>query len=368
MRITILQGAFLPVPNLKGGAVEKIWFELGKEFVRQGHEVTHISRRFGPLPNEEVVEGVRHIRIQGSDFPSGAWRQKFCDLRYTLAAREVLPVGDILVTNTFFAPISLRKPQWGKLYVHVARTPRGQYKYYKRAARIQAVSESVAEKVRGEEPELSKRICAIGNPLANQWFSPARLVRAKNRVLYAGRVHPEKGLDILVEAVNILVNERSIEADVEIVGPWKTDEGGGGVKFLEALKAKSQGARINWSGLINTEAELISRYDEASVFVYPSIAEGETFGLAPLEAMSRGCITILSDLPCFRDYAEPSVNCLVFDHRSADRAMLLAARLGEAFGLQDGGAMQRAAVKTAQGYDLEKIARLFLDDFESLSP
>ena len=44
MKITIVLGAFFPVPPLLGGAVEKVWFALGPEFVRRGHEVVQISR------------------------------------------------------------------------------------------------------------------------------------------------------------------------------------------------------------------------------------------------------------------------------------------------------------------------------------
>ena len=36
-------GAFLPVPPIKGGAIEAVWFLLGQEFAKHGHEVTHIS-------------------------------------------------------------------------------------------------------------------------------------------------------------------------------------------------------------------------------------------------------------------------------------------------------------------------------------
>ena len=39
MKITIVLGAFFPVPPIKGGAVEKIWFALGQEFARRGHDV-----------------------------------------------------------------------------------------------------------------------------------------------------------------------------------------------------------------------------------------------------------------------------------------------------------------------------------------
>ena len=65
MKITILQGAFLPVPAIRGGAIEKAWERLGREFVKLGHQVTHISRLCDGLPKEEEIEGVHHIRIEG---------------------------------------------------------------------------------------------------------------------------------------------------------------------------------------------------------------------------------------------------------------------------------------------------------------
>ena len=55
MKITILQGAFLPVPTKRGGAVEKVWFGLGREFARLGHTVTHVSRRCDDLPAEDAA-------------------------------------------------------------------------------------------------------------------------------------------------------------------------------------------------------------------------------------------------------------------------------------------------------------------------
>ncbi len=50
MRITIVLGAFFPVPPIMGGAVEKVWFALGQEFARRGHEVVQISRTHSTLP------------------------------------------------------------------------------------------------------------------------------------------------------------------------------------------------------------------------------------------------------------------------------------------------------------------------------
>jgi glycosyltransferase involved in cell wall biosynthesis len=45
------------------------------------------------------------------------------------------------------------------------------------------------------------------------------------------------------------------------------------------------------------------------MFVYPCLAEqGETFGLAPLEAVACGAVPIVSDLSCFGDFITPGVN------------------------------------------------------------
>ena len=71
MKITLLQGAFLPVPPLRGGAVEKMWFRLGQEFAARGHGVTHVSRGGDGLPEREEIAGVRHVRVRGYDQPAG---------------------------------------------------------------------------------------------------------------------------------------------------------------------------------------------------------------------------------------------------------------------------------------------------------
>ena len=51
MKITIVTGFLLPIPPVRGGAMEKTWFRLAREFVAAGHEVTFISRRWPGWPN-----------------------------------------------------------------------------------------------------------------------------------------------------------------------------------------------------------------------------------------------------------------------------------------------------------------------------
>jgi hypothetical protein len=66
VRITIVQGPFLPVPPLLGGAVERSMQTLGRHWATAGCSVTHISRRFPGLAEEETVDGVHHRRLLGN--------------------------------------------------------------------------------------------------------------------------------------------------------------------------------------------------------------------------------------------------------------------------------------------------------------
>ena len=157
MKITIVQGAFLPIPPKMGGAVEKIWFALGRAFAERGHDVTHISRAYPSLSETEVVDGVKHIRIKGSDTPRSLVRLKWLDLMYSMRVIRVLPESDILVTNTFWLPLLANQAKHGKIYVHVQRYPKGQMRFYWRASRLQAVSTHVGQAIREQSPSVAAR-------------------------------------------------------------------------------------------------------------------------------------------------------------------------------------------------------------------
>ncbi|HEX8678934.1 MAG TPA: glycosyltransferase, partial [Chthoniobacterales bacterium] len=150
MKITIVLGAFFPVPPVMGGAVEKVWLALAREFVRHGHEVTLISRAFATLPKTEMLDGVRHVRVKGFDSPASLLWLKILDLIYSWRVRSTLEPADLIVTNTFWLPILLRNARYGALYVHVARFPKRQMRLYRHAARLQTPSNDVARAIEKE--------------------------------------------------------------------------------------------------------------------------------------------------------------------------------------------------------------------------
>ena len=372
MKITIVTGAFFPVPPLLGGAVEKVWFALGQEFARRGHEVTHISRTHPELPATEEIAGVRHRRVRGYAQPRSIVRLKLLDLFYSLRVRWILPGADILVTNTFWLPMLVRGTERGLVYVHVQRGPKGQMRSYAHVARLCAVSQAIAQDILAEAPQLREKVRVLPNALPFQSARTPSMTRAQT-LLFVGRVHPEKGIELFLRALAQMPPAALEGWMVNIVGPHETGLGGGGEDFLRAMQSLGEkcAVPIAWAGKIFDPADLTAQYRSAQLFIYPSIAEtGEALPVAPLEAMAHGCAPIVSDLACFRDYIADDVNGFVFDHRAPEPTAALAARLAQVLQLPNDElrGISEAAQAKAEEFAVENVASRYLEDFESLLP
>lgn len=365
MRITIVQGAFFPVPPILGGAIEKTWHVLGREFARQGHQVTHVSRRHPGLPDRETLGGVEYVRVSGFSSVRNPLLLKLLDLCYTLRVLRALPKADILVTNTFWLPILARDPSRGATYVHVARMPKGQMRLYGRAARLQGVSSAVVAAMAGEAPSLASRTSLV--PLPIPWPAAAAVPEPERNLTYIGRLHPEKGLSLLVSALHEL-GEHLGGWRVRIIGPHEARYGGGGGAYLRSLRDASANLPVEFTGPIFDADRLREAYASTAIFVYPSVAErGETFGLAPLEAMSCGCPAVVSDLACFRDFIRPGENGAAFDHRAPDAAQQLARALQR--WMRDEPLRRQtaaAALTSARKFEVSSVAQMYLSDFAAI--
>jgi len=296
-------------------------------------------------------------------------RLKWQDLTYSRRVLKLLPEADILVTNTFWLPMLALKAKQGRIYVHVARFPKGQMKLYRRAVRLQTVSYPIREAICKEAPGLAARVRVIPNfvPTFEGQYPEAR----EKTILYVGRVHPEKGVHLLLDAFERLLAAGTRQWKLRVVGPWDAEHGGGGVGYIRDLRAKSRKFEecVEWTGPVFETDELNAHYSQCSVFVYPSLAErGESFGLAPLEAMAAGCPPVVSALECFEDFVKPGSNGWIFDHRSPDRVANLAKVLMRL--VADTDVLTRAgerAHQTARDYTLPKIAGQYLADFEEIT-
>jgi glycosyltransferase involved in cell wall biosynthesis len=373
MKITIVLGAFLPVPAIMGGAVEKAWLMLAMEFAARGHSVTVISRAHARLPSAEMRAGVRHVRVKGFDTPRSLLWLKCLDLFYSVRARFALPRADVLVTNTFWLPVLVRDSKPGRIYVHVARFPKGQLSLYGNASRLQAPSAAVARAIREQVPSKAEKVTVIPYPAPSPLSKepPPPLLQREKIILFVGRVHPEKGVHLLVQAFAAQARTLFAEWKLMIVGPVDEKFGGGGKAYMNSLK-NSEGpatGQLDFTGPIFDPAELEKILRAARLFVYPSLAErGESFGLAPLEAMTHACAVLVSNLECFGDFIGDSVTGFVFNHRAQDPARVLADKMVDVLSNETILARVAAAgYEKATEYSLPRMADRFLEDFHSLS-
>lgn len=371
MRITIATGPLLPVPALRGGAIPQMWHGLAGEFALHGHEVCIFARRFPGQADRESEGAVRYIRYGG--FSQSRWSafDLLRDFLYAASAVRRLPEADILVTNDFWLPVlaGLWRRGAGRVVVNANRYPKGQYRLYLHAALIAAASSAVRDAIERQTPALHGRIRVFPNPIDPRIMYPEEGVRLANprTLLFVGRLHPEKGVHLLAEAFTRLA-PRHPGWRLRVVGPWKPEHGGGGRAYAEMLRTRLAGAPAEIVGPQFDAVALAREYRAASLFCYPSIAEqGESFGLAALEAMACGTPPVVSALDCFRDFVSDNETGWVFDHRAADPAASLAAVLDRAMaGNSLAAEMGRRGSELAKSMSYERVAGQYLTEFSLL--
>ena len=372
MRIVLVQGPFFPVPALLGGAVERTMLSLGRLWSEAGCRVTHISRRFDGLPDEEVAHGVRHLRVPSTDAPRNPLLFRLCELAYCLRVLRVLPPADVVLVNSVLMPVLLRNKRAGKLVLRMGRPPKGQLRFYRHVDLVQTISLDMERRILAEAPWLDGRVSVVGSPLDGelqpQGQRALRLERER-LVTFVGRLHPEKGLELLLEAFLAIASEAP-GWRLQLIGSAEIAAGGGGSAYagrLAALAARLPG-RIVLRGPIYDPGALAAELRRSELFVYPSLAErGEALGLAPLEAAGQGAVPLVSALDCFRDFVVDGQSGAVFDHRRPDAAQRLAERLRDL--MADAPLRHRlrqGASAAAQSYAAPIVAARCLTDFRRL--
>lgn len=376
MRITIVTGFFLPVPPLMGGSTEKIWHRLSLEFAARGHSVFFVSRAWPGFAEQETIGGVLHRRIPGADHSSRLVLNLWRDLEWGCRVARVLPDGDAVICNTVTLPVWLRffRPRAGKVVAVVARMPKGRGIAYGAVDRLWALSAAVEGKLLRENRRLAGRIASFAFPI--DWPLHARAAfsgpRSPLTIGFAGRIHPEKGVELLLSAAARLAARQDLPPwRLRIVGPVDVKAGGGGEEWKSALLAQFGGAlgsRLDWRGPEFDAEKLASQYGEMDIFCYPSLAErGETFGVAVAEAMAARCAPVVSALACFSELVRDGDTGLVFEHSGPGADSRLADVLARL--LSDEGLRRQIAGRaqaSVRRFDFANVADQALADLERL--
>ena len=202
---------------------------------------------------------------------------------------------------------------------------------------VATVSEFVSARARARLPEVAQRIHTVGNGVDVRRFSPGARSRGPRererrphplRLLYVGRIAPDKGVHLLTETVDRLLHE-GVSLELTVIGKpglmpydllsrlldgdapalsavqefygrslrtWLAKEVlRRGRSYHDALRARlspAAAARVRFLGTVS-QPELIRAYRAADLLVLPSIWQ-ESYGLPVAEAMACGVPVLAS--------------------------------------------------------------------------
>ncbi|MBD8069400.1 glycosyltransferase family 4 protein [Bacillus sp. PS06] len=126
-------------------------------------------------------------------------------------------------------------------------------------------------------------------------------LRDKKFIFAVSSMNPNKNFKAIIDAINLVDNISVVIA------------GGTNPKVFKDNQSNSiENKNIKYVGYV-TDNELKSLYENALVFIYPSLYEG--FGLPPLEAMACGCPVIVSNTSSLPEVCgEASIYCDPYDY------------------------------------------------------
>jgi glycosyltransferase involved in cell wall biosynthesis len=185
------------------------------------------------------------------------------------------------------------------------------------------------------------------------FFSKVPRARGRKLILFLSRLHPKKGLDLLIQALARHALE-VVEFDLVIAGP---DDVGLKPQLTKIAAELGVADRIHWTGML-TGDEKWGAFHLAEFFVLPS--HQENFGIAVVEAMALAVpVLITNKVNIWRQVQSSGAGCVVTD--DAD---------GIAQGLQDMCRMPPSQRQTLaanartcflEQFDLEKNAMELLN-------
>lgn len=263
-------------------------------------------QEIGPLPanfqtfplalSEHSLKGYQEFRH--------AVRRVNCDLVHipNLFSRpRLLPCPYVMTVHDMLEHMSRPRPQgvWRSLYFQLTK------RVLAGAARIFAVSNFTRNEIEKLFEIPLNHIEVVYNAIDERFLhghasaADRALIAQRYQVsypflLYAGRISPHKNVLRLIEAFSALKTE--LEKDqlwpdlkLIIIG----DDLSGNPDLRRTVVRSGVQNDVRFLGFVPIEVLRIF-YDEAKVFVFPSLYEG--FGLPPLEAMAHGTPVITSNV------------------------------------------------------------------------
>lgn len=335
MHLCIVCNEFPPAAH---GGTGSSYHDLARGMVETGHQVTvvgyHRPEALKKIPADKPLPGLRVVRLPlAADWLPYPFRMRYhrWQLKRWLVAEHRRSKFDLIESSDYGGWL----PYGGPKDVPVVVRIRGSNLFFdhelnrygdplehqmerytvRRATHLGAVS-SYAAKSTLDLCGCPERACTvIYNGVNTDLFAPSEKIPTEpGLMVFANTINPKKGIEQLLDAMN-LVGVRHPEARLVIIG-MDTQKAKDGRTYVDRLRDRVKPEfrdRVVFTGRLAREGGLLEYLQSAHLCCYPS--HMETFGIAPVEAMSVGKPTIYSRTGPGPEVVEDGVSGLLCDPR-----------------------------------------------------
>ena len=284
--------------SFRYSGISRYFCELFEEFNSMGIE-WRVSCYFSNNAFLEELTPVRRF-LPGTEFRG---KNRILENINLIATRRALAEGDFDVFHSTYSKPYLPKYTRGKPYVITVQDLTHEKFPELPTAKREAAEEKLSIKY-------ADRIITPSQATADDLIELYPEAKEKVRVILDGVKIPQTltPVDGLPEKYIIHVGTRAfyrnfttaakamryLDKDIHLLCV-----GGGAFTASELELFKSLGIETRVHQMRLDESQLFFAYSHAQALIFPSLAEG--FGLPTVEAMSMGCVPVLSDIACFRE-------------------------------------------------------------------
>lgn len=258
-------------------------------------------------PNDAVmVDGLKHLRFeQFGKFKGNLWEQTDLPLYLRKNGSPLLVnfagISPVFYTNKILYIHDLaylHNPEWFSKafgFAYNLLLPGNA----RRANKVFTVSEYSKQDII-QNYKLSPEKVKVVYAAAGERFVNLNLEK-ENFVLMVSSLDPRKNMQRAIEAFLKTTNDFKLVIIGEKMKSFSSPE----------LEKFANHERIIFTGYLSDD-ELLSYYNRAKAFLYPSLLEG--FGIPPMEAQKCGCPAIVSDVTCLPEvYGDSVLYCNPFE-------------------------------------------------------
>ena len=345
MRVALVSSGLVPVPPVKGGAVEEYVYQLSRHLRMLGVDAVAVDAdHYSDKVVYEDVDGAQIVKI-----PTAKLQIRFKEriIQELLFGRSVIKYMDkegfdIVHANTAWVGFTLamhrgivrlrsqglvyacHNPLWPEDKVHTGeKIVRFVESYAMKSADIVIALNKTMYKVLAEKVRISPgKMVIVPNGVDTEFFRP-RLkdeqilskyeLEEQSYILFVGRVSPEKGVHVLLQAFKQIANNIPKSFKLVIVGPltgaFNSAQQSSYAEAMMKYAKEKLGERVFFTGAIDKNSLRIL-YSNAYCLVLPSFAEA--FGMVLVEAMASGTPPIGSTAGGIPDIIINGVNGLLF--------------------------------------------------------